>query len=319
MRRRPPAGERPAHPAVLQSCVEVDEPSERPIAAPSPAAEREREREPGYYPVFLDLRGRPCVVVGGGAMAEEKARGLCAAGAAVTVVTALAGPGIEALAAAGELRLRRRAYRFGDLAGAFLAIAALDDAAEREAVWREASRLGIPVNCVDDAPRCSWIAGAVVRRGDLTVAISTGGKAPALAVRLRQWLARQLGDEHARFLELAGAVRTALAARCPDLERRRELWYRLVDSDAIDRLRRGDEPAARERFVEILGVAPPAAPGAPATVEPRQAAAAPTGRISLAPVQTARAAAEPAATALRLAVTAPAGLPHPGSGAEEPW
>jgi siroheme synthase-like protein len=232
--------------------------AEAPAGAP---AEREhREHDPGYYPVFLDLRGRPCVVAGGGAMAEEKARGLCAAGARVTVVAARPGPGIEALAGAGRLQLRRRAYRYGDLAGAFLVIAALDDAAEREAVWREASRLGVPVNCVDDPARCSFIAGAVLRRGDLTVAISTGGKAPALAVRLRQWLSRQLGDEHASFLELAGSVRTALAARLPDPARRRDLWYRLVDSDAIDRLRRGDEPAARERFTEILGVTPPAAP-----------------------------------------------------------
>jgi siroheme synthase-like protein len=222
----------------------------------------EAAAEPRYYPVFLDLRARRCVVVGGGAMAGEKARELCAAGARVTVVAAQPGRGIEEMERGGRLRLRRRPYRTGDLAGAFLAIAAGDDPEEREAVWREAAQRGLPLNSVDDPPRCSFIAGAVVRRGGLTVAVSTSGRAPALAVRLRQWLEGELGAEHARFLELAGGVRAALAERHPELARRRELWYRLVDSDVLELLRRGDEAAARRRFGEILGVTPAAPAGA---------------------------------------------------------
>lgn len=221
-----------------------------PAAAPS---------GPRYYPAFLDLRARRCVLVGGGELAADKARDLWAAGARVTVVAAVPGPAIEAMASRGELRLWRRPYRTGDLAGAFLAIAAGGDPAEREAVWREASRRGLPLNSVDDLPRCSFIAPAVVRRGDLAVAISTAGRAPALAVRLRQWLEGELGIEHSRFLALAGSVRAALAARHPDLALRRELWYALVDSDALELLRRGDEAGARRRFAEILGVEPPAA------------------------------------------------------------
>jgi precorrin-2 dehydrogenase/sirohydrochlorin ferrochelatase len=214
------------------------------------------EPAPCFYPVFLDLRDRRCVVVGGGEMAAAKARELCAAGAHVEVVTERPGSSVEAMATGGELRLRRRPYQEGDLAGAFLVIAAGDDPAEREAVWREASRRGLPLNSVDDPPRCSFIAGSVVRRGALTVAVSTSGRAPALAVRLRQWLERQLGAEHARFLELAGSVRAALAEREPDADRRRERWYALVDSDAMELLRRGDEAAARRRFAELLGVEP---------------------------------------------------------------
>jgi siroheme synthase-like protein len=214
---------------------------------------------PWSYPVFLDLRGRRCMVVGGGELAAGKARDLWAAGALVTVVAARPGPAIEGMASRGDLRLRRRAYRAGDLAGAFLAIAAGDEPAEREAVWREAARRGLPLNSVDDPPRCTFIAPAVVRRGALAVAISTAGRAPALAVRLRQWLEGELGHQHARFLELAGSVRAALAARHPDAARRRDLWYALVDSDALELLRRGDETGARRRFAEILGVEPPAA------------------------------------------------------------
>jgi siroheme synthase-like protein len=214
--------------------------------------------EPHYYPAFLDLRQRRCVVVGGGATAADKARELGAAGARVVVVAARPGPAIAAMASRGELLLERRPYRAGDLAGAFLAIAAGDDPAEREAVWREAARRGLPLNSVDDLPHCSFIAGAVVRRGALAVAISTAGRAPALAVRLKQWLESRLGAEHARFLALAGSARTALAARQPDLARRRELWYALVDSDVLELLRRGDEAGARRRFAEILGVEPAA-------------------------------------------------------------
>jgi siroheme synthase-like protein len=209
-----------------------------------------------YYPVYLDLRGRRTVVLGGGAVAEEKARGLLAAGARVTLVAAEATAGLAQLAAAGALVWTRRGYRPGDLAGACLAIAAGLAADEAETASLEAARRGIFMNSVDDVPHSSFIAAAVVRRGDLAVAISTGGRAPALAVRLREKLERELGDEHARFLELAGAVRAPLAARHPDFAHRRELWYQLVDSDVLALLRRGDEEAARHRFAEILGVAP---------------------------------------------------------------
>jgi hypothetical protein len=127
-------------------------------------------------------------------------------------------------------------------------------------VWKEALRRRVLVNTVDDVARCDFIAPAIVRRGDLSIAISTGGKAPALAVRLRQWLERQLGEEYGRFLALAGTVRTALAERWPDFGTRRDLWYRLVDSDVIDLLRKGEDEAAAGRFQEILGVAPDVTP-----------------------------------------------------------
>ncbi|HYN21909.1 MAG TPA: bifunctional precorrin-2 dehydrogenase/sirohydrochlorin ferrochelatase [Thermoanaerobaculia bacterium] len=188
------------------------------------------------YPVFLDLRGRPCLVIGSGALAEEKVQGLLAAGAVVTH--------------------RPDGYQDGDLEGMFLAIVCGQPPEIAETVWQEASRRGVLLNTVDDPPRCGFIAPAIVRRGDLAVAISTNGKAPALAVRLRQRLEGELGEEYGRFLELAGTVRAPLAAQRPDFAERRELWYRLVDSDVLDLLREGEDAAARDRFAEILGVAP---------------------------------------------------------------
>jgi siroheme synthase-like protein len=207
-----------------------------------------------YYPVFLDLSGRPAVVVGGSALAEEKVRGLLAARARVTVIAPELTEGLAELAGLGELRHLARGYQAGDLAGAVVAIVAAGDPAERDAIHREATAGNVLLNTVDDLPRCTFLAPAVVRRGDLAIAISTAGKAPALAVRLRQRLEREIGAEHGRFLEIAAAVRAPLAARHPDFARRRELWYRLVDSDVLELLRRGEDEAVRERCAEILGV-----------------------------------------------------------------
>ena len=210
----------------------------------------------GYYPVFLDLRGRPCVVVGGGELAEGRVRGLLDSGAMVTVIAEEITEEFAALAAGGTIVLKSRPYQTGDLAGARLAIVCAQSPEVVEAVWEEGRRLGVLVNTLDDVTHCEFIAPAVVKRGDLAIAISTGGRAPALAVRLREKLEREIGEEHARFLEMAGAVRTELAARRPDLAERRERWYRLVDSDVMELLRRGEETSAAQRFAEILGAEP---------------------------------------------------------------
>jgi siroheme synthase-like protein len=208
------------------------------------------------YPVFLDLRERSCVVVGGGALAEEKARGLLAAGAAVTIIARELTPGLDGLVGEGRITHRPRSYEAGDLAGAALAVVCGEPAGIVEAVWEEARGRNVLVNTVDDLAHCGFLAPSIVRRGDLAVAISTNGKAPTLAVRLRQRFERELGEEYGRFLALAGSVRSRLAACRPDFAERREIWYRLVDSDVLDRLREGEEEAARARFAEILGVEP---------------------------------------------------------------
>lgn len=213
-----------------------------------------------HYPVFLDLKKRSCVVVGGCGMAEEKVKGLLAAGASVTVVSPELAPGLGEMARNGRIEWKDRGYCRGDLRLAFLAIVVAQPARVVDAVWEEGRERKVLVNTLDDVPHCHFIAPAVVQRGDLSIAISTGGKAPVLAVRLRQLLEKMVGEEHARFLALAGTVRAALARQRPDFGTRRELWYRLVDSDVLDLLREGDEPAALGRFEEILGVRPEAAP-----------------------------------------------------------
>src|SRR5205823_11505811 len=209
-----------------------------------------------FYPVFLDLHGRRAVVIGGGAVAEQKVHGLVGAGAHVTVVSTDVTPALGALARRNAIEHKRRPYRRGDLKGAWLAIAATDDRGTNGAVWAEAEQLGVPLNAVDDLEHCSFIAPAVHREGDVTVAVSTAGKSPALAVRLRQRIARLVGRAEARLCELLGELRPGLAERVPDTPARTALWYRIVDSDVIDFVRRGDIEGARGRIAELVGPHP---------------------------------------------------------------
>jgi len=201
------------------------------------------------------------VVIGGGTVAEQKVLGLLTAGAHVTVVSPETTLRLADLAASGGIDLRRRSYRAGDLAGAWLAIAATDDRTANAAVWAEAERLGVPLNAVDDLDHCSFIAPAIHREGDITVAVSTSGKSPALAARLRQRAARLVGPAEARLCELLGELRPELAARVPDTRARTALWYRIIDSDVIEFVRRGDMEGARERIEDLVKQPPDIEPG----------------------------------------------------------
>ena len=205
-----------------------------------------------YYPIYIDLGQRLVVVVGGGAVGQEKVEGLLDAGARVRVVAEHLTPALARLADQRAIEHVARGYRPGDLRGAFLVLAERIAPAIDRAVWAEAESHGIPVNVQDDTRYCSFIAPSIVRQGDLTIAISTAGKAPVLAVRLRQWLQKKVGSHHARFLDLAGRLRNAVAARHPDFATRRTLWYRLVDSDVLPLLERGDDRTAARRAHEIL-------------------------------------------------------------------
>src|SRR6266436_4564110 len=213
-----------------------------------------------FYPVFLNLQGRHAVVVGGGAIAEQKVVGLLEAGARVTVASPELTWKLEDLAATGAIAVRRRAYRRGDLEGAFLAVAATDDRSVNADVWAEAEERGIMLNAVDDLPHCSFIAPAVHRAGDIAVAVSTAGKSPALAVRLREQIRALIGREHAEFLDLLGELRPTVAARVPDHKVRTRLWYQIVDSDAVDYVRRRDLAGARRRIEKLLDEASPPFP-----------------------------------------------------------
>ena len=206
-----------------------------------------------YYPVYIQLREQPCVVIGGGKIAEGKVEGLLAAQAHVTVIAPDLTPRLHELVEEKEIIYLARVYRPGDLTGAFLVICATDQAEINHQVWQEATANRQLVNVVDDTLRCNFIAPSILRKGDLTIAISTSGKAPALAVRLKERLQRELGPEYERFLELAGELREPLAKHVPDFETRKAIWYEIVDSEILDVLARGDEVSAREIISRVVG------------------------------------------------------------------
>ena len=143
-----------------------------------------------FYPVFLNLKGRRCIVIGGGRIAEGKVLKLIDTGAKIIVISPDATPAIQDAASAGDIEFNPRKYQAGDLEGAFLAIAATNDHLVNQDIFEEAESLGVLLNAVDDPPRCSFIAPSIVQRGPVTVAISTGGASPALARKLRETLAK---------------------------------------------------------------------------------------------------------------------------------
>jgi len=206
-----------------------------------------------YYPVYIQLRDQPCVVVGGGKIAEGKVQGLLAARAKVTLIAPDLTSHLHHLVEQRQITYIARKYQPGDLTGAFMVICATDQAEINHQVWEEASANHQLVNVVDDTPCCNFIAPSILRKGDLTIAISTSGKAPALAVRLKERLQREIGPEYERFLELAGELREPLAKHVPDFETRKALWYELVDSEILGALARGDESAAREIISQVVG------------------------------------------------------------------
>jgi precorrin-2 dehydrogenase / sirohydrochlorin ferrochelatase len=206
-----------------------------------------------YYPVYIQLQGQPCMVIGGGKIAEGKVEGLLAAQADVTVISPTITARLRDLVGEKRISYRAREYQAGDLTGVFMVICATDRTEINHAVWQEATANRQLVNVVDDTPRCNFIAPSILRKGDLTIAISTSGKAPALAVRLKERLQRELGPEYARFLELAGELREPLAQHVSDFETRKALWYELVDSEILNALANGNEKLAREIISRIVG------------------------------------------------------------------
>jgi siroheme synthase-like protein len=204
------------------------------------------------YPVILNLERKRCLVIGGGAAAEERVEGLLAAGAEVGVLAPDLTPWLKELAGIGEVRWIERHYRPGDLAGWFMAVAVDDDRSRNTELYAEAEREGVLFNALDDPSHCRFVYASVHRQGDLVVAVSTTGKCPALAVRLREWLGRELGREYAEFLGIAGRLRGVVERRLPDTARRKALWYRLVDSRALERLRQGRRGEARRQLFDLI-------------------------------------------------------------------
>ncbi len=201
----------------------------------------------GYYPVFLEVAGRRCVVIGGGRVAEHKVEALVAAEASVTVISPALTPHLGVLAGEGRIRHVAREYRPGDLSGSELAFAASDGGEVNATVAREGRERGVWVNAADDPAHCDFILPAVVRRGALVVAVATGGASPALSRAVRDELEAYFTEDYAVLAEVAAEVRQELKerGRLPD----GAAWRRALDGDLHRLVAAGRREEAKARLL----------------------------------------------------------------------
>jgi len=208
-----------------------------------------------YLPINLDVQARPCLVVGGGEVGQRKVQGLLRSGARVRLVSTELTQGLRDLIEAGQVELLGRRYQSKHLEGVALAFACADDSEINTQVSRDAKEQGIWVNVADNPELCSFTLPASIYRGDLIISVSTSGRSPALAARIRARLENEFGPEYERFLELMGRIRTKVQAEGRLAEENRELFLRLVDSDLIEALAQNNLARAEETVVRILGPA----------------------------------------------------------------
>lgn len=204
-----------------------------------------------YYPIMLNIKGKRCVVVGGGKVALRKVKMLLECGAKVTVISPALHQDLIRLAKDKAIRLIKQDYKPEDLDGAVVLIAATDVEEINRSVAQEAKRRGVLVNVVDDPGNSDFIVPSLLRRGDLTIAISTGGGSPALAKKIRKNLEHLLGKEYAHLLALIKEVRSDLTRK--DKRVRAEIWQEALDLDLlIGLLKARQKKDAKKKLLEKL-------------------------------------------------------------------
>ncbi|HEX4669530.1 MAG TPA: bifunctional precorrin-2 dehydrogenase/sirohydrochlorin ferrochelatase [Solirubrobacterales bacterium] len=218
--------------------------------------------ETPFYIACLKLKGRRCLVVGGGDIGLEKVEGLLACDADVTLIAPVAHPELEDLAREGSIEWEQREYAgAADLEGVFMVIASTDDTDVNIAVFDDAEKRAMLVNIVDVPPLCNFILPAIVRTGPLAIAISTAGASPALAKRMKREVAELFGEEYARLAVILNDARGWAKGTLPTYQDRKEFFEGIVngDPDPIELLRDGQEPAvlaivesAKERAAAAL-------------------------------------------------------------------
>jgi len=206
-----------------------------------------------YYPAFLDLQGKKILIVGGGSVAERKIDALLESGGTVFVIARDLTSRLEQYVREGRIRFVAEQFREEDLQDAWIVIAATDDPELNSRVSRYARARGILVNAVDQPSDCTFIVPSVVRRGDLILAVSTSGRSPALARRVREQLEQTFGEEYGVFLLLMGNLREEILSRERSPERRSGIFRDLVRSDLLKCIRTGDWEGAAAEVNRIAG------------------------------------------------------------------
>lgn len=205
----------------------------------------------GYYPIVLDISGRRCVVIGGGPVAERKVEGLLQVGASITVISPGLTKHLHELASAGKICHLARDYRKGDLAGHQLAFVATDDPQVSADVFREGREQGVWVNAADDPVHCDFILPSILRRGDLVVAVATGGSSPALSRAIREDLEQYFTADYATLVEIVAEVRRELKDR--SVNPKAEEWRQALGNGLRRLVAEGKRVAAKAYLLKQLG------------------------------------------------------------------
>ena len=206
-----------------------------------------------FYPICLDLEARACVVVGGGRVAERKVLGLLSCKAQVSVISPALTEELQLQHVSGDIEWIDREFRQGDLAQAFLVIAATDDEETQKQVYEEADANNLLLNVADVPQRCNFILPATARRGDLAISVSTAGKSPALARKIRMELEKRYGPEYRVLVNILGAIRTqVLASGLPQMENEK-LFKQLLHDDMEEWIKNKDWDSIEKHLNGVLG------------------------------------------------------------------
>ncbi len=207
-----------------------------------------------FYPVYFSLRCRKCLVIGGGKVAERKVKSLLESGASIVLVSPSLTEDLSKLVKKHKIHYLHREYSSEDLEGCFLVISATDDADTNKKVSEDCHARNIPVNVVDEPDRCSFIVPSVMRRGDLCIAVSTGGKSPLLARKIRERLEELFGIEYAEYLKLMGGLRKSIIQEVLDRQSRRKIFECLVNSDILKLIQKGEKELVKEKIQQCLSL-----------------------------------------------------------------
>jgi len=205
-----------------------------------------------FYPAFIDLQNRPVLIVGGGIVAERKVETLLETGAVITVVSPQITEQLDAYGQSNRISVRQRGFIPSDVDGVSLVISATDDPTTQTEVASIAASKNVLVNTVDKPELCSFIVPAILRRGDITIAISTSGKSPSLAAELRARLDRVLTEEFARTANVLGAVRQEVHRQFAGSDDRKRVFDSIIGSGIIEWIASCDDAAALERAREMI-------------------------------------------------------------------
>jgi precorrin-2 dehydrogenase/sirohydrochlorin ferrochelatase len=204
------------------------------------------------FPIFISLAGKSCLVIGGGQVAERKIADLSIYEANIKVISPEVEDRIRQWWSEGLIEWQAREFKDSDLDNVFMVFVATNDAAVNRKVVEQCRHRGILVNAVDDPPNCDFYVPAVVRRNSLVIGISTEGKSPLYARKLKEQLEQLIGEEYGQFVDILGEQREYIKQAIPDIEMRKKVFQALVDSDILDLLKSGDGERVKERMEECM-------------------------------------------------------------------